>query len=97
MSKDNEEQTKEQQEQQEQPALSEEQKEMLAEAMYALGDAIENIEKAGRISRPLSLALTRAEESDMWLQRGLEDLGYRAKYADDDEGGDDEGEQDESE
>jgi hypothetical protein len=65
--------------------LTAEQKEMLIEAGNALDDALDAIAAAGTISRQFSLARTRLEEAEMWLERGFEEMGYALDDEDDDE------------
>jgi len=64
--------------------LTAEQKEMLVEAGNALDDALDAIAAAGTISRQFSLARTRLEEAEMWLERGFEEMGYALDTEDED-------------
>lgn len=63
--------------------LTSKQKEHLLEAGNAIDDGLVSMVEAGQISREFSLARTRLEEAEMWLERGFEAMGY-------DLGGDDE-------
>lgn len=68
--------------------LTAEQKEMLVESGNALDDALDAITAAGTISRQFSLARTRLEEAEMWLERGFEEMGYALdEDSDEDEDG----------
>jgi ribosome assembly protein YihI (activator of Der GTPase) len=77
--------------------LTAEQKGMLVETGNALDDAIDAITAAGTISRQFSLARTRLEEAEMWLERGFEEMGYALDDDEDDEDADADADADKSE
>jgi hypothetical protein len=72
--------------------LNKETEQALLNAYHHISAAIDELEAAGRVSREMSIVLTKVEEAEMWAERGFAELGYDLESIEDD--GDDEDDED---
>lgn len=61
------------------------QEQQLAQALQALEDAVDLIRDSGLSTRELSLAITNAEQANMWLQYAANELDIELVTDEDDE------------
>jgi hypothetical protein len=69
--------------------LTEKQKKALLAVVDCIDEALDHLVPLGTVSREFSLVLTKLEEGQMWLDRGLEEMGYVIGSDDDDSDDDD--------
>ncbi|RLB42434.1 MAG: hypothetical protein DRH30_04890 [Deltaproteobacteria bacterium] len=75
--------------------LTKKQERGLSEAMAIIQDVVDDLDNLGTVSREFSIALTKLEESEMWIHRGFEKFGYEPEEEDPDaeDGDEDEGDE----
>lgn len=71
--------------------VTEEQVAFYQECLDTVADLVDEAKKVGAPIREFALALTKLEECEMWVDRGMESLGIPPDDSDDEDDEDDDG------